>query len=281
MIVAVTGPTGGIGLDLIESLIERGDQVIAITNPNSLRNSKIPKSKHVQIIECEMSNYTCLMGKYRCDIFYHLAWSNTSGSGRDDVRIQLANISNTLDAVDLAVSWGAKIFVGTGSQAEYGISTEPLNERTPVNPISGYGIAKYSAGKLCHLYCEQKGIIFKWARILSVFGVNDSKNTLILYVIDTLLKGISPELTKCEQIWDYIYSKDCAEALIVIGDKGVDGYTYCVGSGKPRLLKEFVVSIRDMIDPSIDLNFGAKEYYPHQPMMLCADITELVHDTNF
>jgi nucleoside-diphosphate-sugar epimerase len=36
-----------------------------------------------------------------------------------------------------------------------------------------------------------------------------------------------------------------------------------------------------MIDAQLELGFGEKEYYPHQPMYLCADIGELRQDTGF
>ncbi len=40
-------------------------------------------------------------------------------------------------------------------------------------------------------------------------------------------------------------------------------------------------TLRDAIDPALELRFGVKEYYPHQAMMLCADISELTADTGF
>jgi UDP-glucose 4-epimerase len=39
--------------------------------------------------------------------------------------------------------------------------------------------------------------------------------------------------------------------------------------------------MRDIIAPDIALQFGKKEYYPHQPMYLCADISELTNDTGW
>ncbi len=117
--------------------------------------------------------------------------------------------------------------------------------------------------------------------MLSVYGENDSENSLIMYLIDTLLKGEPPVLTRCEQIWDYIYSDDCAYALACIAAKGVDGRTYCIGNGIPTPLKDYVLSVRDVINPGIDIVFGGREYYPHQPMYLCADISDLKNDTGF
>jgi len=281
MKAAITGPTGSIGSELAEELIENGHEVIAIVRPGSPRIKNLPESNLVQIIECDISDYKSLRGKNSCDIFFHLAWEGTTVVARQDEKIQKDNINYTLDAADLAKNWGAKKFVGAGSQAEYGPSNKQLTSSTPINPISAYGKAKYEAGIRCGLYCSKKGIGFNWTRILSTYGKNDSEGTLIQYVIRTLKEGRTPQLTKCKQRWDYIYSRDCAKALLAIGLKGIDGKTYCIGSGSVKPLKEYVEDIRSMIDPNLPVNYGAIDYYPDQPMMLCADISELTRDTGF
>ena len=175
----------------------------------------------------------------------------------------------------------SSVFIGIGSQAEYGPINEPINEKTNVDPQSGYGIAKYASGKLAKLYCDQLNIRFNWIRILSVYSSKDSEYALIPYLIHSMLSGISPELTPCEQYWDYIYSKDVAKALYLVGLKGVNGKTYPLGSGECRMLKDYVKEIHSLINPDIPLKFGSKAYYPHQPMYLHADISELVKDTGF
>jgi nucleoside-diphosphate-sugar epimerase len=281
MRIAITGPTGMIGSSLIDLALEQGHEIIAIARPGSHRMHNLERSDRIEVKECEISDYKSIMGGNRCDIFFHLAWDKTFGGGRDDVRAQIRNIEYTLDAVSLASSWGASAFVGAGSQAEHGKVDGKIGRYTPVNPTSGYGIAKYSAGKLSGLLCQQLGIRFCWARILSVYGERDADHTLIMYLINTLLNRGVPKLTKCEQMWDYMYSEDAAGALLSIGLLGKDGRVYTVGNGECRRLREYVNELRDTIDPALPVEFGAKEYYPHQPMMLCADTTDLTKDTGF
>jgi nucleoside-diphosphate-sugar epimerase len=102
-----------------------------------------------------------------------------------------------------------------------------------------------------------------------------------MYCIQTLLKGEKPSLTKAEQMWDYIYSADCARALYLIAEKGRHGAIYPVGSGQERPLREYFECIRDGIDPSLPLGIGEKQYSDGQVMRLCADISELTKDTGF
>jgi len=134
---------------------------------------------------------------------------------------------------------------------------------------------------LSRLLCAQLGLQFNWVRILSVFGPQDGTHTLIMYAVNELRAGRSPEFTKCEQIWDYLYCDDAARAFLAIGKNGVDGKTYPLGSGEGKRLSEYLDVIRNIIAPNMELQFGRKDYYPHQPMYLCADVSELTRDTGW
>ena len=46
-------------------------------------------------------------------------------------------------------------------------------------------------------------------------------------------------------------------------------------------LADYAKIIRDIINPDIELGIWKKEFYPHQPMYLCADITNLARDTGY
>lgn len=276
----LSGATGMIGRALIAELLSRGDRVIALVRPESRRNS-LEAHENLTILQCGLSDYATYQPTMQADAFLHLAWAATTGGGREDVDLQLANIRYTLDAVWLAHRFGCTAFLGAGSQAEYGPTDVALNGSTPTDPQSGYGIAKYTAGKLSRTLCRQLGMRHNWARILSIYGEGDGNGTLIMYLIRTLLAGETPELTPCEQIWDYLYVADAARALLAIADRGVDGKVYPVGSGNGRPLAAYVQTLRDAVDPAAQVKFGAKAYYPHQPMYLVADISELAADTGF
>jgi nucleoside-diphosphate-sugar epimerase len=279
--IVISGVTGMIGSALVRRALEKDMEVLCIVRKDSCRIDNIPESEKIKVVFAELAEYESLSISEKCDVFFHLAWNKTFGSSRDDVDIQLKNVQYTFDAIRLAKRLGCSAFIGAGSQAEYGIVSTPLRPDTPVNPQSGYGIAKYTAGKLGRLLCSQLGIRYNWMRVLSVFGPLDGSNTLIMYVVNELLSGRSPELTKCEQMWDYLYCDDAARAFLAAGDKGIDGKTYPLGSGNKRRLSEYLESLKNVVNPKGMLRFGEKEYYPHQPMFLCADISELTADTGW
>lgn len=279
--VAITGATSMIGVALVEQCVKEGIEVVAIIRRNSRNIDRIPKSHLVDIVQCNLDELSKLNLSNQCDTFFHLAWDYTSKETRDNAKLQLKNIQYTLDAVELAKRLRCETFIGAGSQAEYGIKEEKINEKTPANPVLAYGVAKYSAGNLSRILCESLGIRHIWGRIFSVYGPYDNQGTLIRYMIETLLAGEEPKFTKLEQSWDYLFYKDAGRAFYLMGEAGKDKSVYCIGSGEALPLKDYVNVIHLAINPNIMLGIGEKEYSDKQVMYLCADISALTKDTGF
>lgn len=281
--VIVTGATGMIGASMIEQMVADGIHVTAVCRPNSRKMGNLIKHELVDIVECDINNLhsltTMLHAKY--DTFYHFAWDGTYGASRDDAMLQEKNIYNTLVAVETAHTLGCKVFVGAGSQAEFGFVEGELSDEIPKNPITGYGIAKYTAGKLSAVMCKQYGMRQSWGRIVSTYGPRDNSYTMVMSSIIGMLKGERIAFTKGDQIWDYVYGGDCSRAFYLIGKSGKHGKAYTIGSGKSRLLRDYILDIRDIVNPGLEVGIGEREYYPNQVMRLCADISELTNDTGF
>ena len=279
----ITGPTGSIGVALIQTLIEHDVEVLAVCRKNSRRIHNVPKHELVTCIELDLDCLAELpnLVNEKYDVFYHFGWDGTFGNSRNHMAGQLKNIQYTLDAVEAAGQIGCKKFVGAGSQAEYGRVEGNLSAGTPTFPENGYGIAKLCAGQMSRILCEQKQINHVWTRILSVYGPYDGEGTMVMSTIGKLLNSEIPKLTKGEQQWDYLYSKDAAKAMYLIGEHGKHGKTYCIGGGKTKPLLEYVKMIRDSIDTQAKLDVGAIPYAEKQVMYLCADIRELQKDTGF
>ena len=281
--VIITGVTGAIGTALINECIDEGVEVLALCNPNSRRNSRIPQHELVTCIPCTLDNLdqlNSLSGK-TYDVFFHLGWAGTTGQARNDMYLQNMNVRYALDAVDAAKRFGCSTFVGVGSQAEYGKYEGVLKPDTPVFPDTGYGIAKLSAGLMTKKHAQQIGIKHIWTRILSVYGPNDWDGSLVMSVISKLLAGEPPNLTKGEQKWDYLYSGDAASALIALSENGRDGKTYVLGSGSARPLSEYVGIIHNLLKSDTIINYGALPYVSGQSMYLQADISAIKEDTNW
>lgn len=280
----VTGPTGAIGTALVGLLASEGIEVYAVVNPESPRKERIPKGPSIHVVECALQDIASLPecpGIGKADAFFHLAWAGASGPGRNDIALQNNNTMAALEAVEAAESLGCRVFVGAGSQAEYGRVSEPLKPEMPLRPENAYGIAKMKAEEMTRDLARSYGIRHVWPRILSVYGPFDGERAMIPNLIRTLQNGEKPALTEGVQIWDYLYSEDAARALLLLALRGKDGKAYPLGSGEARPLREYVEILRDVVSPGSPLGFGEIPYGDRQVMYLTADISAITEDTGW
>ena len=277
--ICITGAGGMIGTALTEYALSQGTAVLALVRPGG----KPMRLAHplLTVAECDLSALEAFAFDLECDGFVHLAWASTYGDARNDVQTQLHNIEYTLSAVRAAKRLGCTAFVTAGSQAEYGPCFEPLRPDTPAFPRTGYGIAKLAAGQLARLLCAQNGMRHCHARILSVYGGADRPETIVSTCVDSMLRGESPDLTDCTQVWDFLHVRDAARALYLMLEKGRDGAVYPVGSGQARSLREYVLEIRKLTGCAAEPRFGARTLADGAVRYLCADVSALTADTGF
>ena len=299
MRVVITGATGAIRHALIAECIKQNIEVLAICHRGSKRAGmlvdevgRMLQSKRIGL-DCELPDrlikieylnldeYATGLPSMPYDIFFHMAWSGTTGASRNDEALQQQNAVYSLDAVRLAKMLGCHTFVFAGSQAEYGRVEGKLTADTPTYPENEYGKYKLQAGETTRALCESLSIKHIWARILSVYGPYDSKTSMIMSAISKLRNGEIAEFTKGEQLWDYLYSADAANALLLAAMKGKHGRIYPIGSGSVRALSEYIQILKNQIDPHAQIELGAVPYAPKQVMYLCADISQLKQDTGF
>jgi nucleoside-diphosphate-sugar epimerase len=216
----------------------------------------------------------------KLDAVFHLAWFGVTAEFRNDPDQIRINLIATLELWEAARKAGCKIWIGLGSQAEYGRVDHVLREDTPTSPGTAYGVAKLAAGLTTAKMSEICGVRHAWLRLLSAYGPGDDERHMIPSVINAFLAGRRPALTLGEQIWDYIYVDDVAEALCAVLETDTSGI-YNLGSGSAITLRTVVEKIRDLIDPSLTIGFGEVPYRPDQVMFLEADISNLCAATSW
>jgi nucleoside-diphosphate-sugar epimerase len=279
----ITGATGAVGTALVKELITNNIETLVLCREGSRRNHQIPDHPLVTRKHCSLDQLASIendTGK-NYDIFYHFAWMGTTGAERNDMYLQNQNIRFALDAVGAAKRFGCHTFIGAGSQAEYGRVEGVLRPDTPAFPEMGYGIGKLCAGQMTREYAHQQGMQHIWVRILSIYGPNDGPQSMVMSTIEKLQSGEVPQFTKGEQLWDYLYSEDAAEAFRLLGEKGHDDKVYVLGSGNARPLAEYIKDIRDVVNPNGEIALGAIPYSSKQVMHLEADIHDINYDTGW
>jgi UDP-glucose 4-epimerase len=279
MKIVITGATGTIGMALISLHLKLGDDVLVIANPNSKRNERLRNFSNIKLIICDISDYNSINVDISYDIFYHFAWEG--GSTRENIMLNLESTKNSVSAVELANRIGCKVFLGAGSQAETGKQTSPISENTICKPESPFGASKLASYYMTKFKCEQLGIKFCWARILSVYGPYDGERTLIISTIRKLISKSELSFTSANQKWDFLYASDAAEAIYEIGKKSKDGGIYVIGSGSIQSLKSFIKIIANKFGINPEIFFGKIPNNDNTLIHLEADISRLQKEFNW
>ena len=283
--VVITGGTGAVGRALLEHLLSRGVEVLLLYRADSARAVDLPDSPLLKRYPCALEELSSLQlpDAAPCDAFFHLAWAGSYGALREDAALQQKNVQYAADAAALAARLSCRVFVGAGSQAEYGdipMGTAAHPDMA-CSPKTAYGAAKLEARERSLAVCRLQGVRHVWARLFSVYGEYDRPQTLVMQAIAAFFEGKDGNFTKGEQIWDYLHAADAAHALCLLSQQGADGGIYNVASGNALPLAEYITQIRDAVNPQCALHFGTVPYYPGQAMNLRADISDLVRDTDF
>lgn len=252
----ITGATGFLGLTLLNELIKNNIYVYVLCRVNSSRISRLNNLPNVTVIETNLNCLDNITGLNDCDIFYHLAWEGE----RNDFDEQYKNVEMSINCLKFAFELGCKRFVCTGSQAEYGNVKELITEETPLKPTTAYGACKVAAYYLTADLAKRLEIEYVWARVFSVYGPHDNPNSLIPYLVNSLLsKGEAKLQTDGRHIWNYLYEEDAARALRLLGQcEGANG-VYNVAGRENKPLKEFVEIIRKTFSTNSTVFYGTEK----------------------
>lgn len=277
MRVLLTGATGFVGLHVARCLLAHDGEVAAVVRPesNAWRITDILPRLHV--IHGDISHMSAMTNEicaFAPDVTVHLAWRGVEKNDRND-SAQIANLYATLNLLEVVHAAGCEVWVGLGSQAEYGICDRAIAENMPAHPESMYGVTKLSTCLLTRQLCKFHNIRFVWLRLFSTYGPGDDPTCMIPYVVMSLLRGECPALTPGEQKWDYLFVQDVAEAVYSVASKPDVQGIFNLGSGETHTVREVAEQIRDLINPNLPLGFGQVPYRPNQIMHLQADISRL------
>ncbi len=270
--IILTGCTGPIGHALIELLISHDIQVIGIVRPGSENNNNLPKSHFLQTYEwdlADLSHFPYSLPK--CDAFCHLGWMGTDSLSRQNPEKQNQNVEIAVSAVSLAHKASCSLFLGIGSQAEYGNVSSIITETTPLCPTTAYGKAKKQAYLETRSLCDSLPMRHLWARFFNVYGPYSSTSTFLNQAISHLLQGESMSYTPGEQFLDFLYCKDAATALFLLLSGSLDQKAFCIGSPKAYPLKAYLSILHEEINPQIPVALGTMPYPENQNMLLFAD----------
>lgn len=280
--VLITGADGFIGKNLVDRMLNAGKEVFAIVYPGNKMYSEY-KNVMLHISELDLKQIMEHVEVFPndIDVMYHFAWIGVNPELREKLELQLQNISMTVECLKFAKALGIARLVLPGSTNEYLYYGKPINKFALPSPENAYGAVKIAIRYLCSNYANRNNIEFIYAIITGIYAAERKDNNVIYYTIDKLLNGESPSLTRLEQLWDYVYIDDVINALHLIGEKGKAGAVYAIGHGDNWPLMNYIDIIHQLIDPSIPLGIGEKEYSESKMPASCIDLTDIERDVGF
>lgn len=276
--ILLTGTSGFIGRHLIKELQHNGKEIIIVTHNREYASSCM------KTIYCPMNNYRNLYNLVEdgdIDTCIHLAWMGSSGTGRGEYSMQLANVEYSMDLIESLAKMGVHTFVGAGTQAERDVLAYHSTDGATPNIVSLYGIAKMTAHYMTKTICSVHKIKHNWCYFANIYGEGNTTSNFINFACDLMLHGKRASFTSAEQWYDFIYIDDAIKALCAVAEYGKKNTAYFIGSGEARRLKDYIICLRDNIDTRIPLYFGEIPFNGISMEREMFDITKLTLDTGF
>jgi UDP-glucose 4-epimerase len=225
----VTGGAGFIGSNLVDALLERGDQVTIVDDLSTGRRENLAGAlaAGAELVELDITRRQPLVEAVAAaepDAVFHLAAQiDVRKSVADpafDASINVGGTANLLEAARLAAGVGRFVFVSTGG-AIYGEGDGqdlPLGEDAPIAPLAPYGQSKYAAEGYLSLYERLYGLSTVALRLGNVYGPRQDplgEAGVIAIFCGLLRSGGRPMIFgDGSQTRDYIYVGDVVSAAL-------------------------------------------------------------------
>ena len=191
----VTGAAGFIGSHVVDALIERGHDVVALDDlSGGFVDNVNPKATFVEASCVDHERLSALFDEYAFDYVFHLAAYAAEGLSHFIKRFNYTNnVIGSVNLINEAVNHNVKRFIFTSSIAVYGRNQLPMREDLVPSPEDSYGVAKYAVELDLKASHEMFGLDYVIFRPHNVYGerqnTGDKYRNVIGIFMNQLLRG--------------------------------------------------------------------------------------------
>jgi UDP-glucose 4-epimerase len=226
MRAVVTGGAGFIGSNLVDALIERGDQVVVVDNfATGKREQLNPKAT---LLEHDIRE------PYRADadvVFHLAAQADVQTSMQRPEYDAAVNVVGTVNV--LQASPGAQVIFASSGGAGYGECPVPASEAAPFLPLSPYGIAKKCGEEYLLGWNRIYAATHVPLRFANVYGPRQDaglEGGVVAIFLERMARGEGTTIYgDGTQSRDFVYVDDVIAALLATVGKA--GGPFNVGTG--------------------------------------------------
>lgn len=275
--ILITGATGFIGRQCLDELLHRGHEVHAVGR------LPIPAADEVvwhRVNLLEPGSAGQLVRQVRPTHLLHLAWVTTPG--------RYWNASENLNWVQASLELlhgfaevGGSRAVCVGTCAEYDWRFGYCSENvTPMRPVTLYGASKAGLWQILESFARLRGLSLAWGRIFFPYGPHEACERLLPSVMRGLLRLEKVPCTSGDQIRDFMYVRDVAEALVTLLESEVVGAVN-IASGEPIAIRQLVTLVAEKLNGLDLVQFGALPVRDNDPPLLVADVRRLINEVGW
>lgn len=233
MKILVTGANGYLGQGIVKSLLDKGCCIVA----TDLQDDFIDKRAIIK--KCDLFNLEEPFEYFdKPDILLHLAWRDGFKHGS---MAHIKDLPKHFEFIKKMIDSGISKFCGLGSMHEVGYFEGCIDEKTPTNPLSLYGISKNSLRQAVELLVKEKEIHYCWIRGFYIVG-NEERGCSIFSKITAAEKQKQLEFpfTSGDNKYDFLdYEEFCEQVSLVVMQDKYGGVINCC-SGRPVRLGDRV-----------------------------------------
>ena len=265
MKIILLGAAGFIGTNLVIDLMKNPENEITVVDKCkkyfvTLEGMNL---SGLRIIESDLSmdsDYESLVEGQ--DLVYHLISTTVPTTSNQHIAEELkANVVLSANLFEACVHQNVKkvVFLSSGGTVYGKESKCPLNEKTPTNPITSYGIQKISIEKLLYLYNYMYGLDYRIIRLTNPYGPYQRPNGVLGAVTTFTYKALKNETINVygdgSVIRDFIYIDDAVRGIQNIVDGNDRHHTFNLGCGYGTSIKQVLETIEKALDIRLNVKY--------------------------
>ncbi len=261
----VTGAAGFIGSNIVEELVGRGEQVVALDNLSTGRLGNLePMLANIAFIQGDIGDESALKRAIEgADYVLHqAALPSVPRSVQDPLASHEANATGTLKLLITARDAGVKRVVYASSSSVYGDSpTLPKQEDMPTRPLSPYAVNKLAGEEYCKVFTRVYGLPTVALRYFNVFGPRQDPTSQYAAVIPAFIsamrEGRRPVIYGDGlQTRDFTFVSNVVHAnLLACESEGAVGRAVNIACGESISLLDLVAQINGLLGAQIEAFF--------------------------
>ena len=275
--ILVTGGAGFIGSHLVRRLLQKypHTQILnldALTYAGNLDNLKdCEVAPNYRFVKGDINDFILLQELFKTqdfDAVVHLAAeSHVDNSIKNPFAFAQTNIQGTLNLLEAARQhWGNH----SKDHRFYHISTDEVfgslgqegqfTEATPYDPRSPYSASKAASDHLVRAYFHTYDLPVVLSNCSNNYGPSQHTEKLIPLMIQNIInQKLLPVYGKGENIRDWLYVEDHAEAIDLILHQGKPGETYAIGGNNEQKNIDIVYQLIEITDRLLDRPEGTSK----------------------